>query len=157
MVGDVSGTKWLKLIWDVSEAIEGLLNIFIVESFEAVEEIAKNINSRVTLSWDSFIHFGQPVPDKLCCFRSTHSAILSFAQMASYDILRLRVELLESLHISSIQRRCDWGSTIFHNIPEIIINCFKMHSHLILLVGVVRPIKGRTPSRDLDHTCCRHN
>ena len=58
MVGDVSGTKCLKLIWDVSEAIEDLLNILIVESFEAVEEIAKNINSRVTLSWDSFIHFG---------------------------------------------------------------------------------------------------
>ena len=29
--------------------------------------------------------------------------ILSFAQMATYDILRLRIELLESLHISSIQ------------------------------------------------------
>ena len=58
MVGDVSGTKRLKLIWDVSEAIEGLLNIFIVESFEAVKEIAKNINSRVTLCWDSFIDFG---------------------------------------------------------------------------------------------------
>ena len=50
MVGDVSGTKCLKLISDVSEAIKGLLNIFIVESFEAVEEIAKNINSRVMLS-----------------------------------------------------------------------------------------------------------
>ena len=45
MVGDVSGIKSLKLIWDVSEAIEGLLNIFIVESFEAVEEIAKNVNT----------------------------------------------------------------------------------------------------------------
>ena len=43
MVGFVSGTKCLNLIWDVSEAIEGLLNIFVVESFEAVEEIAKNI------------------------------------------------------------------------------------------------------------------
>ena len=49
MVGDVSGTERLKLISDVSEAIEGLLNIFIVEYFEAVEEIAKNVNSRVTL------------------------------------------------------------------------------------------------------------
>ena len=50
MVGDVSGTKCLKLIWDVSEAIKGLLDIFIVESFEAVEEIAKNVNTRVMLS-----------------------------------------------------------------------------------------------------------
>ena len=58
MVDDVSGTERLKLIWDISEAIEGLLNIFIVESFEAVEEIAKNVNTRVTLSWDSFVYFG---------------------------------------------------------------------------------------------------
>ena len=50
MVGDVSGTKSLKLIGDISEAIESLLNIFVVKSFEAVEEIAKNINPRVTLS-----------------------------------------------------------------------------------------------------------
>ena len=40
MVGDVSGTKCLKLIWDVSEAIESLLNIFIVESFEVVEDVS---------------------------------------------------------------------------------------------------------------------
>ena len=37
------------------------------------------------------------------------------------------------------------------------LNCFKMHSHLILPVGVVRHIEGRTPNRDLDHTCGRHN
>ena len=43
------------------------------------------------------------------------------------------------------------------NIPEIVISYLKMHSHLILPVGVVRPIEGRTPSRDLDHTCGRHN
>ena len=35
------------------------------------------------------------------------SSILPIAQMATYDILRLRVELLESLHIDNIQRRCD--------------------------------------------------
>ena len=50
MVGDVSGTKCLKLIWDVSEAIKGLLNIFIVESFEAVKEIAKNIKDNIVLN-----------------------------------------------------------------------------------------------------------
>ena len=42
MLGDFSGAESTKLICDVSEAIEGLLNILIVESFEAVEEIAKN-------------------------------------------------------------------------------------------------------------------
>ena len=63
MVSDVSGTKCLKLIGDVSEAIEGLLNIFIVESFEAVEEIAKNINTGGMLSWETFIDLGQPIPN----------------------------------------------------------------------------------------------
>ena len=67
MVGDIGGTKCLKLIWDVSEAIEGLLNIFIVDYFEVVEEISKNVNSRVTLCWDSLIDLGQPVPDKISC------------------------------------------------------------------------------------------
>ena len=46
---------------------------------------------------------------------------------------------------------------IFHNVPEIVVNCLKMHSHLILPLGVVHPVKGRTPSTDLDHTCSRHN
>ena len=49
MVGDVNGIQCLKLIGDVSEAIEGLLNIFVLEYFEAVEEIAKNIKSRIML------------------------------------------------------------------------------------------------------------
>ena len=153
MIGDVTGTKCLKLIWDDSEAIEGLLNIFILKSFEAVEDIAKNINSRVTLCWDCFIDFGRPIPDKLSSFQSTHSSILSFTQMATCDILRLRVELLESLHIGSVQWGWNRGNTIFHNIPEIVVNCFKMHSQLILPVGVVCAIEGRTLSRDLDHTC----
>ena len=58
MVGDVSGTKCLKLIWDVSEAIEGLLNIFIIESFEAIEEIAENTDPLVSLCRDAFIDLG---------------------------------------------------------------------------------------------------
>ena len=40
---------------------------------------------------------------------------------------------------------------------EIVINCLKMHAHVVLPVGVVRPIEGRTPSEDLDHSCSRHN
>ena len=50
MLGNLSGGKSLKLICDAGEAIKRELDIFIVESFEAVEEIPKNINSRVTLS-----------------------------------------------------------------------------------------------------------
>ena len=65
MLGDLSGTQCAKLIGDICEAIECELDIFIVVSLEAVEEIAKNINSRVTLSGDSFVHLGQPIPDKL--------------------------------------------------------------------------------------------
>jgi hypothetical protein len=57
MIGDVSSTKSLKLIGNVSEAVEGLLHIFIVESFEAIEEIAQNINSGVTLSGNTLIYF----------------------------------------------------------------------------------------------------
>ena len=39
----------MKLIGDISETIEGELKIFILESLEAVEEIAKYINSGVSL------------------------------------------------------------------------------------------------------------
>ena len=44
MLGDLSSTESLKLICDVSESIKRELNILIVVSLEAVEEIAKNIN-----------------------------------------------------------------------------------------------------------------
>ena len=50
MLGDLSGAESLKLICDVGEAIKREPDIFIVVSVEAIEEIAKNINSRVTLS-----------------------------------------------------------------------------------------------------------
>ena len=42
MLGDLSGAECMKLICDVSEAIKRQLNILIVISLEAVEEIAKN-------------------------------------------------------------------------------------------------------------------
>ena len=44
MLGDLSGAKCVKLICDISEAIKHQLDILIVVSLEAVEEIAKNIN-----------------------------------------------------------------------------------------------------------------
>jgi hypothetical protein len=49
MLGDVSGAKSMKLIGDISETIEDELNIFILESLEEVEEIAKYIDSGVSL------------------------------------------------------------------------------------------------------------
>ena len=44
MLGNLSCAESLKLICDVSEAIERELDIFIVVSLEVVEEVAKNIN-----------------------------------------------------------------------------------------------------------------
>ena len=77
--------------------------------------------------------------------------------MATYDILQLGDKLLESFHISSVYKGSDGGNAIFHNIPEIIVNRIKVHAHLVLLVVVVCPIEGMTPSRDLYHARSRHN
>ena len=44
MLGDLTGAKCAKLICDVREAIKRELDILIVVSLEAVEEVAKNIN-----------------------------------------------------------------------------------------------------------------
>ena len=44
MLGDLNSAKRTKLICDVSEAIKRELDILIVISLEAVEEVAKNIN-----------------------------------------------------------------------------------------------------------------
>ena len=44
MLGDLSSAKSMKLVCDVSEAIKHELDIFIVVSLEAVEEVAKNMN-----------------------------------------------------------------------------------------------------------------
>ena len=63
MLGNLSGAKSLKLIYDVGEAIKRELDIFIVVSLEAVEEIVKNTDPLVSLCRDAFIDLGQPVPD----------------------------------------------------------------------------------------------
>ena len=42
MLGDFSGAECMKLICDISEATKRQLNILIVISLEAVEEIVKN-------------------------------------------------------------------------------------------------------------------
>ena len=44
MIGDVNGAKCAKLICDISEEIKCELDILIVISLEAVEEVVKNIN-----------------------------------------------------------------------------------------------------------------
>ena len=42
MLGDFSGAECMKLICDISEAIKRELDILIVISLEAVEDVAKN-------------------------------------------------------------------------------------------------------------------
>ena len=44
MLGDFSSAECMKLIGDITEAIKCELDILIVISLEAVEEIAKNTN-----------------------------------------------------------------------------------------------------------------
>ena len=77
--------------------------------------------------------------------------------MATYDILRLRIELLESLHISSSDTFTDLGNAVLDDILEVDINGFKMHAHLILLVGVISAIEDRARSGDFDYPCSRHS
>ena len=49
MLGDLSSVESLKLICDVSKAIKRELNILIVVSLEAVEEVAKDTDPLISL------------------------------------------------------------------------------------------------------------
>ena len=49
MLGDLSGAEGLKLICDVSELVKCVLDILIVISLEAVEEVAKDTDSLISL------------------------------------------------------------------------------------------------------------
>ena len=50
MLGNLSGAESLKLICDVSQTIKRELDIFIIVSLEAVEEVAKNTDPLISLS-----------------------------------------------------------------------------------------------------------
>ena len=63
MLGDHSGAKFTKLISDISEVVECELDILIVISLEAVEEVAKDTDSLISLGWYAFVDLGEPVPD----------------------------------------------------------------------------------------------
>ena len=49
MLHDLSGAECLELICDISEAIKCELDILIVISLEAVEEVAKDTDSLISL------------------------------------------------------------------------------------------------------------
>ena len=57
MISDIHSTKGLKLIGYVSEAVKGLLDMFVIQPLESVEDASNSINSRVSLSGDTFIDF----------------------------------------------------------------------------------------------------
>ena len=63
MFGDLSSTEGLKLICDVSESVKCVMDILIVISLEAVEEVAEDTDPLISLSWDAFIDLGELVPD----------------------------------------------------------------------------------------------
>ena len=63
MFGDLSSAEGLKLICDVSESIKCVLDIRIVISLEAIEEVAKDTDSLISLGGDAFVDLGEPVPD----------------------------------------------------------------------------------------------
>ena len=49
MLGDLSSAEGLKLICDVSESVKCVMDILIVISLEAVEEVAKDTDSLISL------------------------------------------------------------------------------------------------------------
>ena len=77
--------------------------------------------------------------------------------MTTDDVLGSRIQLNEPLDISSCETFTDLGNAILDDIPEVDINGFKMHTHLILLVGVISAIKYWAPNGDLDYPCSRHS
>ena len=77
--------------------------------------------------------------------------------MTTDDVLGRGVQLNELLDISGGDTFTSFGNTILDDIPEVDINGFKMHAHLILLVGIFSSIEHGTSSRDFDYPCSRHS
>ena len=77
--------------------------------------------------------------------------------MTTDDLLGGRVQLNEPLDISNGDTFNDLGNTVLDDIPEVDVNGFKMHMHLILLVGVTSAIEDRAHSGDFDYPCSRHS
>ena len=84
-------------------------------------------------------------------------AILSFGQMTTDDVLCSRLQLNELLDISGGDTFTSFGNAILDDIPEVDINGFKMHAHLILPVGIFSSIEHGASSGDLDYPCSRHS
>ena len=77
--------------------------------------------------------------------------------MTTDDVLCSRVQLNELLDISRADSLTSLGNTILDDIPEVDVNGFKMHAHLILPVGIFSSIEDGARSRDFDYPCSRHS
>ena len=82
---------------------------------------------------------------------------MSFGQMTTDDVLGGRIQLNELLDISRGDTFTSLGNAVLDDIPEVDINGFKMHAHLILPVGVISAIEDRAHSGDFDYPCSRHS
>ena len=71
--------------------------------------------------------------------------------MTTDDVLGSGVQLNKLLDISSGDTFTSLGNAILDDILEVDINGFKMHAHLILLVGVISAIEDKARSGDLDY------
>ena len=69
--------------------------------------------------------------------------------MTTDDVLCSRVQLNELLDISGGDTFTSFGNVILDDIPEVDINGFKMHVHLILPVGIFSSIEHRTSRETL--------
>ena len=77
--------------------------------------------------------------------------------MTTYDVLGSGIQLNEPLYIGRGDTFTGLGNAILDDIPEVDINGFKMHTHLILPAGVISAIEDRARNGDFDYPCSRHS
>ena len=77
--------------------------------------------------------------------------------MTTGDVLGSRIQLNELLDISRGDTFTGLGNAVLDDILEVDINCFKMHVHLILPVGIFSAIEDRSRNGDFDYPCSRHS
>src|ERR1041385_4831997 len=143
MICDISGTQCLKFIGYVSESVKGLLHVLIVQPLEPVEETAECINPRVSLSRDSFIDFRKSCPYLLCSIQTTDTVELGLVEMTTNDASSFCIKLPVLLNNFKSSHQICFRNALINNIPQFLVNGFKMHPHLVLLVWIVCPVEDR--------------
>ena len=77
--------------------------------------------------------------------------------MTTDNVLGSRVQLNELLDISRGDTFTIFGNVVLDDILEVDINGFKMHTHLILPVGIFSSIENGASSGDFDYSCSRRS